>query len=125
MIEGRCHGFLLVHFANIANHTTLLGVELTVSDEITGKLENKSFTVCHLKCVFQTLNQTLQTTKLRKYVRLTRFQKPQFSIRFNLDQVSVHPCRLKFVFAVLFIPSFIVLSFYIYVSLSLVETATI
>ena len=38
VIEGRCHGFRLVHFANSSNYTTLFGVERIVSDEITGKL---------------------------------------------------------------------------------------
>ena len=36
-LKGICHYFL-AHFAIIANHTTLFGVELIVIDEITDKL---------------------------------------------------------------------------------------
>ena len=36
-LKGMCHYFL-AHFAIIANHTTLFGVELIVIDEITDKL---------------------------------------------------------------------------------------
>ena len=42
ILNGLFHG-CLVHFANIANYTSLLATELDVSNEITGKLQNHSF----------------------------------------------------------------------------------
>ena len=42
ILNGLFHG-CLVHFANIANYTSLFATELNVSNEITSKLQNHSF----------------------------------------------------------------------------------
>ena len=67
----------------------------------------------------QALNQSVTNNKnkLWKTVRLKRFQNPTISIRRNLFQIS--PSVLTFIFAVLLIPSFNVLSGYFYVLLNL------
>ena len=62
-----------------------------------------------------TKNVWCLTTKINfeKLLGVTRFKKPTISIRFNLLQVC--PSVLPFVFSVLKIPSFNVLSDYVYV----------
>ena len=59
----------------------------------------------------------------KKPVRLTSFQKPTISIRFNLLQVC--PSMSTFVFALLLISFFNVLSDYFYVSLNLMAVHTV
>jgi len=72
------------------------------------KRQNHSF--FSNKFISQAFYQVLQTTKneLWKTVRLTSFQNPTTEIRFNLLQVC--PSVSTFVFAVLLMPSFNVLS---------------
>ena len=67
----------------------------------------------------QALNQSVTNNKnkLLKTVRLKSFHNHTISIRRNLFQVS--PSVLTFIFAVLLIPSFNVLSGYFYVLLNL------
>ena len=64
-----------------------------------------------------------QKGTLKKPVRLTSFQNPIISICFNIFQVC--PSVPNFVFALLLISSFNVLSDYFYVSLSLVAVHTV
>ena len=45
ILNGLSHN-CLVHFANIANHTSLFATEPTVSNEITGKLPKSGFFSC-------------------------------------------------------------------------------
>ena len=76
------------------------------------------------KYTFQALYQTLKTIKMNfEIIRLTSFQKPAISVRFNLLQVC--PSVFSFVFAVLVILSLKVLSDYFYVSLNLVSVSTV
>ena len=58
-----------------------------------------------------------------KTVRLRSLQKPEISVRFDL--LPVCPAVPTFVFAVLLIPSFNILSDYFYVSLNLVAVPTV
>ena len=100
MFHG-CHA----HFVVIANYASLCTMELNVNKEITCKRQNHSF--------FS-----------NKYtVRLISFQKPTISVRFNLLQVC--PSVPTFVFAVLLLPSFNVLSGYFFVSLNSVAVPNV
>ena len=58
-----------------------------------------------------------------KTVRLRSLQKPEILVRFDL--LPVCPSVPTFVFAVLLIPSFNILSDYFYVSLNLVAVPTV
>ena len=58
-----------------------------------------------------------------KTVRLRSLQKPEILVRFDL--LPVCPAVPTFVFAVLLIPSFNILSDYFYVSLNLVAVPTV
>ena len=68
-------------------------------------------------------NVTNNTNEHWKTVRLTSFQNPTTEIRFNL--LHVCPFVPTFVFAVLLLPSFNVLSGYFFVSLNSVAVPTV
>ena len=104
----------LCHFVYDANYTSLLAKEL---EEL---LENDKTTVsCQRNCLPSIISNVKNNkNELSKTVRLTNFSKPPIAIRFNPLQVCSSAPTL--VFAVLFLPSFNVLSSYFHVSLNLV-----
>ena len=106
----------------------ILGLNGLFAMELEKLLVNDNIGTSCQKDVSQALYQTLQRTNWAlKTVRLTSFQKPQLefvSIFFKLVHLFVFFVLPLFVFALLFVLSFDVLSCYFYVSLSLVAVPT-
>ena len=108
LVKGHC---CLIHFffhLFLAKEVKVSAEEFTFSD-----LQMTKMTASYQTNISPTtlyIYQTLQTTKLsfEKPARLTSFQKPQLQsvLIFKL----VHPCLLLYQLAVLFIPSFNILS---------------
>ena len=112
-LKALFHG-CLVHFVNITNYAFSCALELNVKEEITWKRQNNSFVSNKYILPQHVSNVTNNKNELWKTARLRTFQKPTISIHFNLLQVC--PSVPRFLFAVLLISSFNILSDYFYVS---------